>query len=126
MSNLVYRVIAGGTHIQALRHVRSTGNGWHRYRIEGMDPMAGHEFNTRTWYSCPTPMSAVLSEMGTLAARMGLAARIARKRGADSELAARWLAQAEEAGKEHYAARHLAMMLASEAGLMRARDGVAA
>lgn len=59
----VYRVVANGTHVQPLAHVRSTGNGWHRFRVLQPDPMAGTEFTTRSWYPHTTPMSAVLAEM---------------------------------------------------------------
>lgn len=59
----VYRVVANGTHVQPLVHIRSTGNGWHRFRVLKPDPMAGEEFTTRSWYANTTPISAVLTEM---------------------------------------------------------------
>ena len=111
MSDLVYRVIAGGTHIQALRHVRSTANGWHRYRIEAPDPMAGHEFSTREWFHSATPIAAVMQEMVMLAARMGLLARCARRPGTHADLVSKWLLQVEEAAREHRAAAYLLMTL---------------
>ena len=72
--SIVYRVIAGGTHIQRLEHVESKGNGWHRYRVLEPDPMAGHEFSTRRRNAHCTPLGAVLHEIGVCASRLQVAA----------------------------------------------------
>lgn len=126
MSNLVYRVVDGGTRIQALRHVRSTANGWHRYRIEAPDPIAGNEFNTHTRYGCPTPMSAVLEQMQLAAAWMEMAIWSTSFIVPRQDPVSNDIAHATEAAKQHKALCRLAKKMATDAGLVPARDEVSA
>lgn len=113
----VYRVIANGQHVQALRHIRSSKNGWRRYcSIYESDGGPGLEFSSRRWYPCPTPMSAVLYEISMLSARMALLARLMRGKHADT-----WRSEIKSLDDRLQNALFLAMKISAEAGLMDAR-----
>jgi hypothetical protein len=113
----VYRVIANGQHVQALRHIRSSKNGWHRYcSIYESDGGPGLEFSSRRGYPCPTPMSAVLYEISMLSARMALLARLMRGKHADT-----WRSEIKSLDDRLQNALFLAMKISAEAGLMDAR-----
>ncbi len=113
----VYRVIANGQHVQALRHIRSSKNGWHRYcSVYESDGGPGLEFSSRRWYPCPTPMSAVLYEISMLSARMALLARLMRGKHADT-----WRSEIKSLDDRLQNALFLAMKISAEAGLMDAR-----
>ena len=120
-----YRVIAGGTHIQPLEHVRSTRNGWHTYRVLPPDQMAGEEVTGRTWYPNPTPMGAVIRELSLVASRMRVAAVCLASPGTHWTNAKELRAEVDEHLKEHTALLLLAQTLAAEAGLMRTPGGAA-
>ena len=120
---VLYRVIAGGTHIQPLEHVRSTRNGWHTYRVLPPDPMAGEEINGRTWYPDPTPMGAVIRELSLVASRMRVVAICLASPGTHWTNAKELRAEVDEHLKEHTALLLLAQTMASEAGLMRSKGG---
>jgi len=111
----VYRVIANGQHVQALRHIRSSKNGWHRYcSIYESDGGPGLEFSSRRWYPCPTPMSAVLYEISMLSARMALFARLSKQHDT-------FRSEIKSMDDRLQNALFLAMKISAEAGLMDAR-----
>lgn len=119
---IVYRVIANGLHVQALRHIRSSSNGWHRYcSVYESDGSDGYEFATRVWYASRSPMSAVLEHISMLSAKMALLARISKSPGTTHEQAVVWLSQIERANVELQVTRSLAIEIAADAGLMESR-----
>lgn len=116
----LYRVIAGGTHIQPLEHVRSTRNGWHTYRVLEPDPMAGEEVTGRAWYPDPTPMGAVLRELSLVASRMRIVVMCLAS-GSHWTVSKEHRAEMDQHLKEHTALLLLAQSLAAEAGLMKGK-----
>lgn len=55
MKTFVYKVVADGSAVVRLRHVRSTGNGWHTYAMDDL-----FEFKSRQWHAHTDDLDAVL------------------------------------------------------------------
>jgi hypothetical protein len=98
-SPIVYRVIGNGTCIQAVRLVKSCGNGWHRYVVADSGPMHGTEFNTRDWYANCDPINACLAQIRQVSNRSRVTARCMVQPGYAS-MNRQWADEIEENHKE--------------------------
>jgi len=96
---IVYRVIGKGTCIQAVRLVKSCGNGWHRYVVVDSGPMRGNEFNTREWYANCDPINACLARIALVSNRAKVTARCMAQPGSQAMLRY-WADEIEEHGAE--------------------------
>lgn len=124
----VYRTIAQGTTIQALEHIKSTGNGWHHYRVADDGPAAGELVVTRQWYAHPNPMGAILSELGYCASRLRIAAICLADPSIHPTRAREIKEDVKAETRLHCALLAQAQMIASKAGLLsgngeRSSDG---